>query len=290
MITAAALAGWSKEAMPQGLPLPVIPEELTEPAERADYLLAHFWDGFRSRVIEEGELAEFLSVFPHATEEGRKLGAGKLVAIVDAQGEESMLRMEELIEGYLLDRRSPVRSDAAYVAFADAMVKAGWPGKAVAEYLRDMALRCQVGSAAPDFRFVTSEGEVSLGETANGKRTLLLFYDPDCRECRELAGRMLAAVKIGESCGSGMLQVLAVRIPEDGEMGDGSVDSVCASSTGVFATVDGEMPHGWISGCAIQDPGESLYAIPGLPALYLISADGTVELKDASLDEVLSVI
>ncbi len=289
MITAAALSRWL-DAMPQALPLPVIPEGIAEPAKRADYLLEHFWDGFRSRVITEEELAEFLSVFPHATEAGRKTGAEKLVAIVSGQGEEAVLRMERLIEGYLLDRRSPVRSDAAYVAFADAMIKAGWPGKAVAEYLRDMALRCQVGSAAPDFRFVTSEGEVSLGETANGKRTLLLFYDPDCRECRELAGRMRAAVKIGESCGSGMLQVLAVRIPEDGEMGDGSVDSACASSTGVFATVEGEMPHGWVSGCAIQDPGESLYAIPGLPALYLISGDGTVELKDASLDEVLSVI
>ena len=299
MITAAALAGWSTEAMPQGLPLPVIPEELTEPAERADYLLAHFWDGFRSRVIEEGELAEFLSVFPHATEEGKKLGAGKLVAIVDAQGEESVLRMEELIEGYLLDWRSPVRCDAAYLAFADAMMEAGWPGGETTAYLREMVMRTPVGAIAPDFRFISDDGEaLSFRETAAGVRCVLLLHDPDCGECRELIGKMREDAALAALIAAGKLRVVAVRMPGEEENREGTIGGIPLTRhhlpggsevlpegwTGGCAT------EGWISGCAVEDLGESLYAIPAFPALYLVSPEGRVELKDASWEEVASVM
>ena len=43
------LAGW--DATAQTLSLPAIPAHITAPAERADYLLEHFWDSLPAREV-----------------------------------------------------------------------------------------------------------------------------------------------------------------------------------------------------------------------------------------------
>lgn len=271
MIAAAMLAGW--EATAQTLPLPAIPAHITAPADRADYLLEHFWDSLPAREVTEEELSEFLSVFPHASAEGRRRGAELFVALVGGQGEESVLRMAGLLEGYLLDRQSPVRDDAAYVAFADAMMAAHWPGEESTAYLRDMVMRVPVGSEAPDFSLRTIDGVVSLRDAAAGRRTVLLFHSPGCEDCHRLIERIGGDSRLSALVDSGKMRVVAVSLPGDDEE---------------HATEG--LPTGWIAGVALEDVGEELYSIPAFPTLYLLSPEGRVELKDATFGELVSML
>lgn len=271
MIAAAMLAGW--EATAQTLPLPAIPAHITAPADRADYLLEHFWDSLPAREVTEEELSEFLSVFPHASAEGRRRGAELFVALVGGQGEESVLRMAGLLEGYLLDRQSPVRDDAAYVAFADAMMAAHWPGEESTAYLRDMVMRVPVGSEAPDFSLRTIDGVVSLRDAAAGRRTVLLFHSPGCEDCHRLIERIGGDSRLSALVDSGKIKVVAVSLPGDDEE---------------HATEG--LPAEWIAGVALEDVGEELYSIPAFPTLYLLSPEGRVELKDATFGELVSML
>lgn len=271
MIAAAMLAGW--EATAQTLPLPAIPAHITAPADRADYLLEHFWDSLPAREVTEEELSEFLSVFPHASAEGRRRGAELFVALVGGQGEESVLRMAGLLEGYLLDRQSPVRDDAAYVAFADAMIAAHWPGEESTAYLRDMVMRVPVGSEAPDFSLRTIDGVVSLRDAAAGVRMVLLFHSPGCEDCHRLIERIGGDSRLSALVDSGKIKVVAVSLPGDDEE---------------HATEG--LPAEWIAGVALEDVGEELYSIPAFPTLYLLSPEGRVELKDATFGELASTL
>lgn len=272
IIAAAMLAGW--EATAQTLPLPAIPAHITAPADRADYLLEHFWDSLPAREVTEEELSEFLSVFPHASAEGRRRGAELFVTLVGGQGEESVLRMAGLLEGYLLDRQSPVRDDAAYVAFADAMIAAHWPGEESTAYLRNMVMRVPVGSEAPDFSLRTAEGAVvSLRDAAAGRRTVLLFHSPGCEDCHRMIERIGGDSRLSALVASGKIKVVAVSLPGDDEE---------HAAKG--------LPAGWIAGVALEDVGEELYSIPAFPTLYLLSPEGRVELKDATFGELASTL
>ena len=262
------------ETTAQTLSLPAIPAHITAPAGRADYLLEHFWDSLPAREVTEEELSEFLSVFPHASAEGRRRGAELFVALIGGLGEESVLRMAGLLEGYLLDRQSPVRDDNAYVAFADAMIAAHWPGEESTAYLRDMVMRVPVGSEVPDFSFNTAEGAVvSLRDVAAGCRTVLLFHSPGCEDCHRLIGQIDGDGRLSALMASGKIKVVVVSLPGDDEE---------------HATEG--LPAGWIAGVALEDVGEELYSIPAFPTLYLLSPEGKVELKDATFGEVGSVL
>ena len=78
------------------LPLPSVPETLREPAERADFVVAHFWDGMdftdRRRALDsafvEQNFANFASVLPYATATGREDGVALLLDAALKAGEE----------------------------------------------------------------------------------------------------------------------------------------------------------------------------------------------------------
>ena len=62
------------------LPLPAVPAEMTVPTDRAGYILLHFWDAMdfddADRSLDRDfmgqNMANFLSVFPHARESDRR--------------------------------------------------------------------------------------------------------------------------------------------------------------------------------------------------------------------------
>ena len=100
------------------LPLPAVPAEMTVPADRAGYILLHFWDAMdfddAGRSLDRDfmgqNMANFLSVFPHARESDRRAAVRTLVA--RAAGNAAAAEMLESVVGdYLFDRRSPQCDD-----------------------------------------------------------------------------------------------------------------------------------------------------------------------------------
>ena len=284
--TAADVAAGASE-----LPLPDVPLTLQEPAERAAYVLAHFWDAMDfgdtlralNRPFMEQAFANFVSILPYADGPARRDAVAALLtaAAVDSAAYATVV---DIAEHYLDDPNSPMRSEEDYLLFLEHITTS--PPTAFAlpleryRYQLEDARKNRPGMPAADFAFVTRAGQASslhaeVRALANLKpsgaaegRLLLVFYDPDCDHCREVMAALQADAPLARRVAEGALAVVAVYSGEDRALWERTAPALPAAWT-----------VGYESG-ALQDEGR--YVLRALPTLYLIGADGRVVLKDCN--------
>ena len=253
--------------------LPAIPDSITAPAPRADWLTAHFWydnDLTTPGSDLEEAFATFASLLPHASADAQAEAAH----IFAARAPRDNARREAIsgiVESYLLDRHSPVHNEDIYTLLASAMIAQGWPGREAMEYLCAMTRMARPGSPAPDLTYIDRGGDAhTLAHTVGGVPTLLLFHSPGCSECEEMIATLRTDSDLSHCVTEGTLRILAVAI---------------------YAPLEVWMAHealpaGWLDGHTDTDPADAGYFVPYTPTLYLIDATGNIILKDTTPDEV----
>lgn len=286
----AAMVVWngSAVALPasdsvEELALPVLPGDMTDPVNRADYLLAHFWDAMdftdssrgRDREFMEQNLVNFFSVMPHASADGRQAGVDHLMQMASVDVDVYKLIME-LAEHYLYEYGSPMRDEEMFIPFLDVAVDS--PVLSESErirprYLLEEALRNRVGTVSADFDMKLRGGAtVGMHKFTSGKPTLLMFYDPECDHCAETIEMLRTDNALNRLLGEGRLNVLAVYP-------FGEEEYVWLNDPMV------KIPTGWAD--AIADLSEvDLYSFPEMPVLYLLDGSGKVLLKNATVDKI----
>lgn len=125
------------------------------------------------------------------------------------------------------------------------------------------------GSEAPDFNFDLLDGpkELTFKESRpKDGRLCLLFYDPDCGHCSEVIGQ---------------LRDLPV-----------SVMAVCVDSTPErWAETASALPEVWIKAFDRSEINENeIYMLRSLPGIYLLDAEGRVELKNPSVRRLINYL
>ncbi len=260
--------------------LPDVPEELTNPVERADYVMAHFWNGMdfrdtlrsRDTVFMERNIVNFISLFPHGTEQGCSQGIGRLLgkAVTDAA---SFGIVSDIMERYLNDPNSPMRNEGFYILYLEARLKV--PGlseedRQRSSYRLTTARKNRSGTPAADFAYIDSDGKRrTLRTTAPGQPLLLLFYDPECDHCSQILAQVSKSTIIRECIERGELTVLAVYTEGNRKLWDKTKAS---------------MPRRWIVGCDMDSiVAREVYDIPAMPVMYLLDGVRRVVLKDATL-------
>lgn len=171
-------------------------------------------------------------------------------------------KLADIAENYLLTRHSKDRNPLLYTEFVKYMVANDYESSFRLQAMADLAMKCAPGTDAPDFEVILRDGSShSFKELIDGKRTLLIFYDPDCLHCLET----IAELKEN----SPDINIAAIYSGDEEE---------------VWQTFD-LIPSSWIDG---RDSGEvfdsELYPIPETPTLYIISADGKIEANDITLE------
>lgn len=264
------------------LALPVLPKDMTNPVDRADYLLAHFWDAMdfadssrvRDRDFMEQNLVNFFSVMPHASADGRQAAVGNLMQMASVNVDAYKLIME-LAEHYLYEPGSPMRDEEMFIPFLNVAVDS--PVLTESErirprYLLDEALRNRVGAMSTDFDMKLRGGStVGMHKFTSGKPALLMFYDPECDHCAETIEILRTDNTLNRLLGEGRINVLAVY-----PFGE---EYVWLNDPMV------KIPVGWTD--AFADMSEvDLYSFPEMPVLYLLDASGRVLLKDATVDKI----
>lgn len=274
----------TKTKAKKGFTLPEIPQVLTGPEERAEYLAAHYWDNFdftdttliSKPEITEQALVDFLNILPHVQiEKSRKA----LTGLMEYASSDSLMLIHfmELAEKYLYDPNSPMRNEEFYIPILNYIVsspKLDETQKVRPQFQLERAMKNRPGEIAADFSYTLSDGSVAKMSSIKADYTILYFNNPDCGDCKrvkdyikhsEVFSRMAKVNSIPS------LRILAVYPDAD----------IPLWKRGDYPKL---MINGFDAGQVITN--QKLYDLKAIPALYLLDADKRVILKDASVEQI----
>lgn len=271
-------------------PFPAIPELLTSPDERRDYLLTHYWELFdfadttlvNNRDVTEQGFVNFIAllneggVTERLARESLKNWCGEFMT--EAHARKVLMRMAD---DYLYNPNSPFYNEALYGQYLEALLNT-LPADDVRRSTFDFRLkllkRNSVGQVATDFAYYLPGGERrTLAATpVKNDRLLLVFYDPECESCHAVLGQMAANRGLAEAVEAGKLSVLAVYTE---------------GNDAAWRKALPDMPAGWMVGSdreAVKNG--ALYDLKAMPSLYLLDGQKRVLLKDAPFESIMEAL
>lgn len=266
---------------PQELQLPAIPAELRQPAQRAEFLVNHFWDNLdfkdiarsRNQEFMEQNFATWLSLFPHAPAAALAPAVGSFLAKAETDAQAYMLAVD-LAEKYLNETESPMYSEEHYILFLEKFVESpvlGKYGSMRYQFQLRAALKNRPGTKAADVEFTTLKGRKSTLYATKAPQLLVLFYDNDCDHCKEVMAQLQQMPVLKRRVNDKSLTVLAVCM-------DGDPDQ--------WQDYARTLPESWLVGL---DEGKIIadesYFFRSMPSIYLLDAQKQVLMKNPALEE-----
>lgn len=262
------------------LPLPVVPPTLTKPADRAIYIIDHFWDGLDfsdtvvsrdARLIEQS-FADYTSLFPVVNDSTARLQSA-VDRLVKASEADSIAAagLREMAEIYLYDVVSPMHNDDYYRFYLNSFINSDGLDDGMRlryEYQLEEIDKNRVGEEATDFGLVAKDGsETTLShEVAGVPLTVLMFYNPFCSECHDISSAMGDDPAVAKAVAAGRLQLIAVIA--DGAWSDNASAVPLDGPIREFAAKDN----------CIED--EQLYSVRLIPTLYVLDSEMKVVMRD----------
>ncbi len=263
------------------LPLPVVPQTLTKPADRAIYIIDHFWDGLdfsdtavsRDMRLIEQSFADYTSLFPVVNDSTARLQSA-VDRLVKASEADSIAAagLREIAEIYLYDVVSPMHNDDYYRFYLNSFIKSDGLDDGMRlryEYQLEEIDKNRVGETAADFGLVAKDGsETTLArEVAGAPLTVVMFYNPFCSECHDISLAMADDPAVAKAVAAGRLQLIAVIA--DGAWSDNASAVPLDGPIREFAAKDN---------CVEE---EQLYSIRLIPTLYVLDSEMKVVMRDA---------
>ncbi|MCD7976057.1 MAG: DUF5106 domain-containing protein [Tannerellaceae bacterium] len=264
-----------------------IPEILTSPEERADYLVKHYWDHFdftnpgyvHLPEVSEQAFVDYIDILAYVSPETASASIKGMLKKAEVN-KEVFGYFSELYEKYLYDPNSPMRNEEVYIPVLEYLVYSSQLDdvyKIRPTHLLEVALRNRTGRPATDFTYTLANGRKQKLYEVKSDYTLLYFYNPDCSSCKELTGELKSSEVVNRMIQSGKLKIVAVYPDED---------------LTAWKNHLAEFPAEWINSYD-QDvvlKEEEIYDLKAIPTIYLLDKDKNVVLKDtwfAQLEYVL---
>jgi len=263
---------------------PVIPPLLiTNPQDQADFIITRFWDKFDFRdtmychapEITEQAFSNFIWYFPKASYNGVTRAVKKLLD--SAEVDEVMYNYFILkAEKYLYDPNSPTYNDEYYIPFLEHIVASENvrdESKVRPKFLLQIAYRNRPGAKAEDIVYTTANGRTGRLYNISARYILLMFFNPDCTECKTTTNGLKSSPVISSAVASGKLKILAIYPDEQLE---------------IWRSHLNEIPSSWING---YDKDQVLrnnhtYDLKAIPTLYLLDENKHVILKDTTVGHI----
>ena len=267
----------------QEFPYPALPDTLTTPDTRMEYLLTHYWDHFdfadttmvNNKVGEQG-FVDFVYVLGMA--DAPLVQKSSCGFVSKAFGTDwGSQHYDHLMEHYLFNPNSPLRNDLVYAALLREIVDGCHTcDGAMLERNRfrlSQVSKNQVGTVATDFAYRTRQGAEGRMHELASDWLLLVFHDPDCENCERILPQLMLEPVLRDS----RVQVLAIYGDSDYESWKGKPYAMPSNWTDAYSP-DGEIHS------------KTLYYLPATPSLYLLDKKKQVVLKDASPEAVLKML
>ena len=259
--------------------IPEIPDSIVDPAGRLEYAVVHFWDQYpfssqetaQDTILLEQSFSNYISLLDAVDKLVKDRSVGRFVTKALINNDETSQLADDIIRKYLDETNSPMRNEDLFIVFLGKMVSSGDVPEAIrlrADYSLKQAMKNRPGMKGADFPVLTLSGESSTFiKELKGDTTLVMFYDPDCEQCKEIS------TQLSRTPLPGTLKIFAIDV---------------AGDKGLWEKTKNLFPEDWKVGYAeisLEDDG--LYTFRALPTFYIFSPDGKVILKDPSPDMIL---
>ncbi|MCL1937170.1 MAG: DUF5106 domain-containing protein [Candidatus Azobacteroides sp.] len=261
--------------------LPDIPATLTVPEERANYLVAHYWDYFdftdtlliRSAVSEQA-FVDYTSILPYVASDTAAASIRQMLISAEKEKSRKMLAyFLDLAEQYWYDGHSPLHNNEYYIPVAEYMLSdicTNATEKERLTYRLAQMMKNRIGETASDFTYRLPTGKTGRLHEIQSGYILLLFYNPECSVCEEWIAALQASPSVRSLQQAGKLTVLLFY--------PGRNEAAWKKQANLF-------PRVWINGQSIENPFppyDELYDLNILPVLYLLDKDKKTLLKEVS--------
>ena len=293
-----------KRADAPKFPYPKAPLAISQPVQKAQYLVEHYWDKYiaaaESGQIEGGQIdsAEWRDAFNNyfvllsgLHSEGRgelcsreiKSAVGKADSLYQSGSKSLMLNFVHYSELFLYDPNSPLLNEALYIPVLEGLLSSQAleeESKLTLRYQLEQALVNSVGTKAADIKYKYCIGgdpwNLRDGSLYGIKAdyTLIFFNNPDCPACAQMLKELSQAPIVQRMVEQGRLAVLALYIDQDLERWRANLK---------------DYPQEWIYA---RDDSQSInagriYILRAIPSLYLLDKEKRVLLKDAPRAQVV---
>lgn len=273
----------SEVAQPREFRHVLIPDHLTEIADRASFLAPVFWHNFDfsdtgwldSPELIETNFATYISVIHHTSPTAANASVRAMLtrALMEDETGKMYRHFVELFHRYLLDPNSPFRNEELYIPVVEHIIENDFNDFAIltrAQLDLEMLLNNRVGTIANDFTFTTADGVRGSLHRLNRPFTIIYFHNPGCPACEEASHMMRSSPLINSMLEARRLDVLTIFTDED-------LDSWRMHSDHVSPS--------WIN--AHDYPrvirNQQLYALRAIPSFYLLDREKRVLLRDTDV-------
>ena len=279
----------SEGATAEPYPMVEIPANIQEPLQRALYALEHFFDRWPDAAMEqvvdsaamEQGMVDYLYVYSN-------MPAGSVT-------QKDLLRPLKLMRGkalsealrlytkYLYESGSPLKNHTLYIQalqWATTSPQVEYVDQVIYKDMLSLVLQNQVGTPASDFSITlarpAAEGYTFTDTTLytlRDKPKVVIFYTPGCDRCTHLLEEVSHDQILQRANQGGKVDILYVSLVyERGEWEQGLSDLPSFGTPAFNAD--------------LRLLEESLYDLAVTPVIYVISSDGIVLQRDASLAEI----
>lgn len=287
IVAIAIAAAWTLSLAAQKAPadpnllvtMPSPPDRLTTLSQRCNYIVHNYWKTFNPKSSFSSQerlnhtLGTFFGFVPYATADTVFLSIDHLLQQVVKAKPQNLLDLARMAEGWTYSDTAEVRSDELYFPFVEAValnkkVKGAEKERFVYQYRQLLGSR--LGQPAPDFEMTLRDGSRKKFSEVTPRHVILLFYDPDCDDCRAAKTRLDADFTISTLIKRRQAAVVAVYTGDDPNWAEASKD----------------LPETWVVGHAPE--AEALYTMTAQPEIYYILGDTReIQAKDLSATELI---
>lgn len=266
--------------------LPDIPDELTNPDARADYLVMHFWDRFDfsdSKLIDKPEITEqafvdYVNILNYASFKKAEESLAQTLALA-SRNKPMYHHFASLFSKYLYDANSPFRNEEFYIPVLREVLKSDFLSedeKSAYRLQYEFTQKNRVGHTANDFVYTLSSGQSARMSTIKSDFLILFFSNPGCSTCLKVTDQLNNSEAINKAFAHNspqrtMLTLLTIYPDDDIEAWKNHLN---------------ELPPHWTHAYDkdMQITKNKLYDLKAIPTLYLLDKNKKVILKDVSVE------
>lgn len=273
-----------EETTPKTFEMVSIPSMITDPAERAKYLVQHYWDKFdftdtayiHLPDITEQALSNYIDLMKFVAPEVANSSIKGMMHKATADSS-VFAHIADLYEKYLYDPNSPLRDESLYIPVLESVIAApvfDEVYKIRPAHLLELALKNRVGQPATDFTYTLASGKTGTLYNVKADYLLLFFYNPDCHACKEITEQLSGNPLIGQLEETKKLKILAIYPDEDLEAWKKHIPDI---------------PANWINSydSSVTLKNDEIYDLKAIPTLYLLDKDKNVILKDITFNQLM---